>query len=107
MNTDFFAAFAAVDKRVTQISQMTQIFLTYSVRLRRFFLYILYADETYSVRLRRFFDSPALFPCRGQKSKGLAESAYATELRLFYAIKLRLFGRLAEDFMAIALKYLK
>ncbi|MFW5478104.1 MAG: hypothetical protein ACOCO9_04425, partial [Segatella copri] len=31
-------------ERVTQISQMTQIFLTYSVRLRR------------------FFDSPALFP---------------------------------------------
>ena len=52
---------------------------------RRFFLYILYADETYSVRLRRFFDSPALFPCRGQKPKGLAESAYATELRLFDA----------------------
>ena len=39
--------------------------------------------------------------------KGLAESAYAIKLRLLDATELRVFGRLAEDFMAIALKYLK
>ena len=54
-------------ERVTQISQITQIFLTYSVRLHR-----LFANVCGS-------------PYRGQKPKGLAESAYATDLRLFVA----------------------
>ena len=32
-----------------------------------------------------FLTSLPSSPCRGQKPKGLAESAYATELRLFNA----------------------
>ena len=35
--------------------------------------------------LRRLFANVCGSPCRGQKPKGLAESAYATELRLFDA----------------------
>lgn len=35
--TDFFATCAADDKRGTQITQMTQIFLTYSVRFTQIF----------------------------------------------------------------------
>jgi len=65
MNTDFFAAWAAGDLRGSRRFGFP-FGRRFSIRRwRRFFLYILSADETYSVRLRRFFDSPVPLLRRG------------------------------------------
>ena len=68
-------------ERVTQISQMTQIF--WPIR----------SD------LRRLFANLCGSPCRGQKSKGLAESAYAIKLRLSVAWRKTLFWLFLQIFL--------
>ena len=74
-------------KRVTQISQMTQIFLTYSVLMTQIYPTTISYTQMRPIRsdLRRLFANLCGSPCRGQKSKGLAESAYAIKLRLSVA----------------------